>query len=364
MILAGLVWLAFVGGALLFCVMTAAAIGRGRSADNSLGNVVLSWLDAPASSSTETQIFTVRPGDDAGSIGQRLEDAQLIRDGLAFRVLATYYGASSSLKAGDYSLRPNLPVSEIIDSLRAGRSDASGSVASRGVTIPEGWQLGQIRAALEAQAGLSEADLTAALGADYSEFAFLKDRPAGASLEGYLFPATYSVGPHPSAPDLIRQMLQAFNRQVSPDFRQRLQASGLNLNEAVTLASIVEREAVRADERPLIAGVYLNRLRRGMLLQADPTVQYALAKLPGPLGSSGVWKAPLTREDLQVDSAYNTYRHPGLPPGPIASPGRSSLEAVANPTQTDFLYFVAKGDGSHQFAKTFEEHQRNIANGG
>jgi len=155
-------------------------------------------------------------------------------------------------------------------------------------------------------------------------------------------------------------MLAAFDTQVTPELRQAMQASDLTLHEAVTLASIVEREAVRPEERPLIAGVFLNRLRLGMSLGADPTVQYALASDPASVERFGFWKQGLTTEDLQVDSAYNTYVNGGLPPGPIANPGLASLEAVAHPAQTSYLYFVARQDGSHVFAETLEEHLRNV----
>ena len=354
-IVAGLVLAVCLATFLFLCLTLATSLNRGSGRDNPVGNRLVDWLDAPVSNSNEAEPFTVRSGDDAGTIGQRLEEAGLVRSGLGFRLLATYYGATANLKAGDYSLRPNLRTSEIIDVLQGG------GTASRVLTIPEGWQLGQIRRSLIERAGFSQAEVEAALGLDYAEFEFLQGRPPGSSLEGYLFPATYPIGSPVTAADLIRQMLQVFDRRVTPDLRQRTQAQGLSLHEAVTRASVVEREAVHHDERALIAGVFLNRLRQGMRLQADPTVQYALAKLPGPLGSSGTWKAPLSREDLRVDSPYNTYRYPGLPPGPIASPSRLSLEAVANPAQTDFLYFVATADGRHVFSTTFAEHQRNVA---
>lgn len=351
-----LIVLAFVvGGLVLFCLGAGATLGRGTGATGSGENPLMAWLDRPVSASDRAVPFTVRPGMDAGSIGDQLAAARLVSSGLAFRAVTMQRGASASLRTGEYSLRPNMKPSEIVDVLRGG------GVASRVLTIPEGWQLGQIRRALVDQAGLPAAEVEAALGADYSAaFAFLRSRPPGSSLEGYLFPATYPLDRNPGAAGLIRQMLQVFDRQVPSDLRGRLQARGLTLHEALTLASIVEREAVHEDERPLIAGVYVNRLRQNMLLQADPTVQYALAWLPGPLGSTGTWKAPLTRDDLQVDSPYNTYRSRGLPPGPIAVPGRTSIEAVAAPEPTDFLYFVAKPDGSHAFAKTFAEHQRNV----
>ena len=158
----------------------------------------------------------------------------------------------------------------------------------------------------------------------------------------------------------MRRMLAAFDAQATPELRQAIQASGLSLHEAVTLASIVEREAVLPEERPIIASVFLNRLRLGMPLEADPTVQYALASDPASVERFGFWKQGLTTEDLQVDSPYNTYVNGGLPPGPIANPGLASLEAVAHPAQTSYLYFVARNDGSHVFAETLEEHLRNV----
>jgi UPF0755 protein len=193
------------------------------------------------------------------------------------------------------------------------------------------------------------------------DYDFLRSRPAGASLEGYLFPDTYQVSPDVTAADLIQRMLRTFDQRVASQMRQQAAARGLTVHQWVTLASIVEREAVIASERPVIASVYLNRLELGMKLDADPTVQYALGY---QAQTRSWWKRPLLLEDLEVKSPYNTYKNPGLPPGPIANPGLASLRAVVEAPDTDYYYFVANkqaGDGSHVFARTIEEHQRNIA---
>jgi UPF0755 protein len=196
---------------------------------------------------------------------------------------------------------------------------------------------------------------------DLSRYDFLASLPPEATLEGYLFPDTYRVPLDADAAYLVDLFLTNFGNRVTPEMRQAFGAQGLSLREAVTLASIVHREAVVATERPLIAGVFLNRLHSNTLLQADPTVQYALNYQPE---EQTWWKNPLFLEDLQIDSPYNTYLYMGLPPGPIASPGLDSLQAVANPTQTDFFFFVANCDGavpgSHAFSVTYEEHLANV----
>jgi peptidoglycan lytic transglycosylase G len=176
---------------------------------------------------------------------------------------------------------------------------------------------------------------------------------AARDLEGYLFPETYLLPRHTDAPRLVKAMTDGFAHVFTPELRQAAQANGLTVRQAVTLASIVEKEAARPEERPLVAAVYLNRLRIGMALQCDPTVIYALER-------AGKYGGNLRREDLAFDSPYNTYRYPGLPPGPIASPGRASIEAAVHPAPVDFLYFVSRNDGSHEFARTLEEHNRNV----
>jgi UPF0755 protein len=193
---------------------------------------------------------------------------------------------------------------------------------------------------------------------------FLAAFPEGATLQGYLFPDTYIMPVGSTAAELVAYMLRTLEERFSPDLRAAAAAKGLNTHQALTLASIVEREAVIADERPRIAGVFYNRLEANDALGADPTVQYAISFLEGSVEEYGYWKKEITLEDLEIESPYNTRKVPGLPPGPIANPGLDSIRAVANPEDTEFYYFVADavaGDGSHRFAVTFDEHEANIA---
>jgi UPF0755 protein len=188
--------------------------------------------------------------------------------------------------------------------------------------------------------------------------------PEGQGLQGYLFPDTYILPVGSSMDDLVLLMLETFNQRFSPELQGAVEARGLTVHQGVTLASIIEREAVIPEERALIAGVFLNRLAAGDALGADPTVQFALALDPASVEEFDWWKKELTLEDLEVDSLYNTRKVPGMPPGPIANPGLASLEAVANAATTDYYYFVAdakKGDGSHVFAVTLDEHLANQA---
>jgi len=177
--------------------------------------------------------------------------------------------------------------------------------------------------------------------------------PEAKDLEGYLFPETYALARHADPAKLIRAMVARFDHVFTPELRAAAQARGLTVRQAVTLASIVEKETAKADERPLVAAVYTTRLRIGMPLQCDPTVIYALAK-------AGRYDGNIHRADLAFDSPYNTYRYPGLPPGPIASPGRAALEAAVHPADAQYLYFVSRNDGSHEFARTLDEHNRNV----
>ncbi len=246
----------------------------------------------------------------------------------------------------------DMTVREIAESLQ------SAEVKERSLTIVEGWRREQIAQTLdEAGLGIRYADFMQAssyLPAEYSSLVVL---PSSASLEGLLFPDTYSIDADMTAEELVLSMLKNFDQRLTGDLRAGFFDQGLSLYQAVILASIVEREAVVPDERELIASVFLNRLSMGMKLEADPTVQYAL----GQQSDGGWWKAPLSLDDLEMNSPYNTYLYEGLPIGPICNPGLNSLEAVAFPASTPYLYFRAQCDGSgrHSFAETFEEHQLN-----
>ena len=272
-----------------------------------------------------------------------------------FRALVEARDVGAKIEAGEYRVSPSMTTSEIV------------AVLSRGavrtgipLTIPEGWRAEQVAQKVESL-GIARADDVMGLVRSGAGLQLAEPLPPGQSLEGYLFPNTYELGPEADARVVVELMAREFDRQFSPQLRAKVAARGLTVHQAVTLASIVEREATRPAEQPIIAGVYLNRLERGMPLQADPTVQFAVANanLAEALGF-GYWKRDLTFDDLRFASPYNTYVQPGLPPGPICSPGLAALEAVADPTESEYLFFVAKGDGSHVFAKTDVEHAANV----
>lgn len=296
----------------------------------------------------------VPPGASGGAIGRQMERAGVIADGGLFATLTALMGLQGRLAAGTYEFGRGVPVADAIRRLRAGVT-----VPAVTVTIPEGRRLEEVAAILERQGVVGAADFLAAAHGDYPPAASV--RPLGSTLEGYLFPDTYFFTKHTSGPEVVQRLVATFEERLSPELRAGIQAQGLTLHEAVTLASIVEREAQVPEERPLIAAAFLNRLRAGMPLQADPTVQYALASDAASVQRYGWWKRDLTLEDLQVDSPYNTYVRSGLPPGPICNPGLAALRAVAFPAPVKYLYFVAKGDGTHAFAETLEEHNRNVA---
>lgn len=329
-----------------------------RELSPTLGDIGL-WLtgdDEPLSADARARRFTVQRGDTAAAIAERLEQERFISSALAFRLRARSEGLDVRFEAGDYDLAPSMRPSEIMLALQHGR------IAGSALTIPEGWRIGQIADAVEARRPGSRAELVHLATVGRFDFSFLADRPSEATLEGYLFPDTYQLGPETTNQRLIETMLTTFGQKVGPDRQGRARARGLSMHQVVTLASIVEREARVASERPMMASVYLNRLRQNMLLQADPTVQFALRPTsPAPAAGAQWWKTDLTGTDLRNESPYNTYVRRGLPPGPICSPGLASIDAVLDAGPTDFLYFVAKADGSHLFATSLAEHNANVA---
>ncbi|MDR7433817.1 MAG: endolytic transglycosylase MltG [Armatimonadota bacterium] len=281
-------------------------------------------------------------------IGELLEREKLIRHRLFFTAAVGIMNRSGDLKAGEYRLSPAMSLWEIVARL------VKGEALLHSVTIPEGFTASQIAALLE-ERGLAKRERFLALVFEPSRFPF--SFLAGArSLEGYLFPDTYLLPRGVREEAIIQRMLQRFDEVVSQEMRERAKALGLSLHQIVTIASMIEREAKRPEERPLIAQVIYNRLKRGMRLEIDATVLYAL----------GHHKERLDLRDLDVESPYNTYRHPGLPPGPIANPGLDSIRAALYPANADYLYYVAKPDGSHVFSRTYQEHleaQRRIQRG-
>jgi UPF0755 protein len=295
---------------------------------------------APAGRGGVPVAVRIAAGSDLRQIARALADAGAVRSAGAFVLAARLAGLERSLRPGDYRLDPRMSLPALVRSLVDGR----GRTAD--VTIPEGWRLEQVAERLAA-AGVCGRDAFLAQARDPALLAALGI--PGPSAEGFLFPETYSFA-LPSAPaDVIRAMHRQFAR-VWAELTQGAPPPPLAPLQAVTLASIVERETAAAAERPLVAAVYLNRLRLGMPLQADPTVIYGIDGFDGNL----------RRSDLAAASPYNTYVVRGLPPGPIAAPGRGSLAAALNPARVDYLYFVARNDGTHQFSRTLVEHNRAV----
>jgi peptidoglycan lytic transglycosylase G len=286
----------------------------------------------------------IAPGTGSRAIGKALVDAGVVRDEWTFRLAVFLTGTQRELKAGEYRFTTPASAKDVARKL------ARGDVFLRPITFPEGLSLKEMASIYQSRGlGTSAAFLAAARNTS----AVKALDPAARDLEGYLFPDTYNVPRKMSADALVHKMAQAFLRVYGETVQKEVEARGGNLREVVTLASIVEKEAAQPDERPIIAAVYQNRLRIGMGLQCDPTVIYALEK-------AGRYTGNLTKADLKLDSPYNTYKYAGLPPGPIASPGRASLEAAARPASVDYLYFVSRNDGSHVFATTLAEHNRNV----
>lgn len=290
------------------------------------------------------QFVEIPGGSGPAAMGRRLADAGVVRDPSVFRVAVLMRGAGRRLQAGEYRFDRPMTPAEVVDKI------ARGDVYVRSITFREGLTIKQMSELFESKGFGPAADFVAATR-DASRVRALD--PEARDLEGYLFPDTYALPRRATAEHLTDRMVAAFVNALTPELRAQAAARGLGVREFVTLSSIVEKETGRADERGMVAAVYSNRLKIGMGLQCDPTVIYALER-------AGRYTGNLTREDLKFDSPYNTYRYAGLPPGPIASPGRASLEAAANPADVPYLYFVSRNDGSHAFASTLDEHNRNV----
>lgn len=283
-------------------------------------------------------------GASTTAIASILVDQGIIRSPLIFRLVTYAYGLDRQLKSGHYLISPGLSLPEIIRVL------VNGEVQEVEFTVPEGYTVKQIAALLQQKGLVREEEFLEAATEDYP-FEFLQDLPPGSEpLEGFLYPDTYRVSLGTPPREIIMMMLNRFNQVYREIYVESDISQKYSTREIVTLASIIEREARLDGERPIVASVFVNRMDRGMRLESCATVEYLL---PEP-------KPVLTYEDLQIDSPYNTYRVDGLPPGPIANPGRASLLAALKPARSDYLYFVAKPDGSHHFSRTLSEHNQAV----
>jgi peptidoglycan lytic transglycosylase G len=292
------------------------------------------------------QFVLLRPGSSTRHIASELKSAGVIRSAHAF-ILWHYLHRKGSLKAGEYLFEKTADARQVHARL------VHGDVYWREVVIPEGFTMFDIAEAVQ-NAGLGSAEDF--LKAATSDTALISDLDPGArSLEGYLFPATYEFTHTQSADDMVAAMVKEF-RRVAHDIGLTTspEEDPANVRRIVTLASIIEKETAVPEERPIVASVYCNRMAKKIALQADPSVIYAEML-------QGSYQGALHHADLRDDSPYNTYKHPGLPPGPIGNPGKSSLDAAMHPATTDYYYFVSDGNGHHRFAHDLEEHNRNVA---
>ena len=311
-------------------------------------------LDSESLPPRSIATIDVQAGESAKIIGEKLEEAGVVRSSRQFESLAALLGYADQLQKGTYDFEPGLSALQVLERIYGGVT------SPRIVTIPEGRRLEEVAEILAANGVTGAAEFLAALEepANWSG-TLADDRPRGASLEGYLFPATYTFSLRAAADEVVRQMLERLDQAFAPDRLFQLNRQGRSVHEILTLASIVERETVIAEERAVVASVFSNRLGEGIRLESDATVQYAISEIPGSSERFGYWKADLTLVDLAFPSSYNTYFSAGLPPGPIANPGDASIAAAIDPPPSPFFFFVARGDGSHVFAETFDEHLRN-----
>ncbi len=318
-------------------------------------SIAVRFADSPIGVAERTDVFIIPAGATTADIGRSLQDQGFIRSDVLFRLLVDRRGLDGKLRQGSYLLRRDMSLEEILQNF------SSGTVVEQTVTFPEGWRIEEMAARLGEQTHIDPAEFLRLVRSDgaafAAEFAFLREPAAPPSLEGYLFPDTYRISEQTTARDLVVRMLRRFDEVIDQTLRTAGARYGITLHEALTLASIIEREAVLDEERALISGVLHNRLDQNIPLQVDATVQYAI----GQTTTGGRWWKPdITRDDLRFASPYNTYTVMGIPPGPIASPGLKSIEAAVGPARTTFLFYVARGDGSHAFSETLEEHERNI----
>jgi UPF0755 protein len=307
-------------------------------------------LTRPLDPSGAERTFSIEQGEAVGTVALRLQNDAFIKSAGAFRDYVVYTGLDTSIQAGKYKLSPSLSIVDIAHRLQ----DATPEDIT--FVVLSGWRVEEVAASLPTSGlTITPEEFIAAAASHPSGYDFFA---GAASSEGFLYPGTYIIPRNASPDEVLDRLVRNFALHMSVELAEGFARQGLTVFQGVTLASIVEREAVQEQEQPLIASVFLNRLNAGMKLDSDPTVQYALGFNPV---QGSWWTNPLSAANLQVDSPYNTYIHGGLPPGPIASPGATALRAVAFPAETPYYYFRARCDesGLHLFAETFDEHLSN-----
>lgn len=294
----------------------------------------------PPSDRPESRTVVIERGLSFRMIAEKLEGAGVVRDADSFSFAARILGAYTKVKAGEYEFTTNMTPIEVLEYL------VKGKIKRYIVTVPEGYSVREIAKALE-EAGLVQKDLFIARALDP---AFARSLGlAGPTLEGYLFPDTYVFNKGMSADEMIARMAERF-RMVFAEFESEAERKGMSARKVITLASIIEKETGEPSERNLISAVFHNRLKKGIKLQSDPTVIYGIPAFDGNI----------KKQHLSMKSPYNTYVIFGLPPGPIANPGKEAISAALRPAEADYLYFVSKNDGTHQFSRSLREHNRAV----
>jgi UPF0755 protein len=299
------------------------------------------WMNQPNGGPGQPQLVEIPPGTPFTQVSHILHRHHLIGSEWFFTVLGRVQRVDRNIMPGEYELHAGMRPTELLEKL------VKGEVYHYTLTIPEGFNVVQIADILEQKHLALKQDILRLI----RDPTFIQSlNIQAATLEGYLFPDTYQLSRYTPPESIIRTFVNRFHDVVTPDLQDRATSMGMTLQEVLTLASVVEKETGLATERSLVSGVFHNRLRRGIPLQSDPTVIYALESFDGNI----------RKADLSVNSPYNTYKVRGLPPGPIANPGLAAIHAALYPTQTDFVYFVARNDGSHQFSATLEDHNKAV----
>lgn len=308
------------------------------------------WLEARGTNKelagTGSRLIVIKEGMSTAAIAELLQERQLVQDPLAFRQEARLKGLATKLQAGAYQLEGGMTNAQIVDALAKGR------IKQVRFTVPEGYTVAKTAKKLETE-GLGSAARFMAAAKGYAPYAYMQteDPAVVYKAEGFLYPATYELPVGCSEEQILERLVAQFDQEMqSQQILQTVQERQLQLRDVVNLAAMVELEAVYPEEQPRIAGVFLKRLEIGMPIQSDTTIQYIL----------GAQKEIITFDDTKIADPYNTYINPGLPPGPIGSPGLSAIKAVLAPEQTDYLYFVAEKDGHHRFTRTYQEHLQAI----
>ena len=315
------------------------------------GTIIFIWMTAgffyhqatvSVGENTQTIILSIPPGATLKKISKDLQSLSLIRNASAFRLLANIRQKQTHIQVGEYELNQSMLPMDILKAI------TSGKTVLHPVTIPEGYRISEIAELLTETISINKEIF---IKETRNEDLLNKLNITSKSLEGYLFPETYHFSKHTSEKKIIQTMLNTFQQRMkTKKIQHQIQSSDMSLHEIITLASLIEKETGMNGERKHISSVFHNRLKRKMRLQTDPTVIYAIENFDGNI----------RKKDLNIDSPYNSYRHKGLPPGPIASPGIKSIVAALNPIKTNHLYFVSKKDGSHQFSSSLKEHNRAV----